>query len=119
MAHITYSLSKTSEPSQHVLPAPDPSLHSVLEALPPVAAAFAYGSGVFHQPGLYQRKSSDPGPMIDFVLTVEDPVEWHRLNLERNADHYSCFGRLGPQTVRRVVLGGVAQSLLSEMQWAA
>lgn len=81
---------------------PDPSLSEVLDELPPASAAFAYGSGVFHQPGLYERsQDKGPRPMIDFILTVEDPVDWHRLNLARNPSHYSCFAsRVGASTVR-------------------
>lgn len=53
---------------------------------PPVAYAFAYGSGVFHQPGLYgrDRTGSDKevggdtaGPMLDYIFAVNDPTEWH------------------------------------------
>jgi Phosphatidate cytidylyltransferase, mitochondrial len=53
-------------------------LRLVLHQLPPVQYAFAYGSGVFHQPGLYN--SSLPGtvaPMVDFMFAVEDPETWH------------------------------------------
>ena len=66
-------------------------LHSVLADFPPVQHAFAYGSGVFEQPGLYDRPrqgapegaaaaaaaSSVDQPMLDFIFAVDDPVAWH------------------------------------------
>lgn len=76
-------------------------LHSVLNGFPPVQHAFAYGSGVFKQPGLYDAMpeagqlsaepaggaaaAADPAsssgaadqPMLDFIFAVEDPVAWH------------------------------------------
>jgi hypothetical protein len=59
------------------------SLAAVLTQLPPVQHAFAYGSGIFHQPGLYkhggtsERPASSSQPMLDFFLAVEDPLKWH------------------------------------------
>lgn len=69
-------------------------LHSVLADFPAVQHAFAYGSGVFEQPGLYARPpqgapngggaaaaaaaaSSVDQPMLDFIFAVDDPVAWH------------------------------------------
>jgi hypothetical protein len=65
------------------------ALHSVLESFPPVQHAFAYGSGIFKQPGLYNEQQGGAGsgtgsasgggdrPMLDFIFGVEDPVAWH------------------------------------------
>eukprot|EP00983_Pelagomonas_calceolata_P006482 212935-Pelagomonas_calceolata.AAC.2 len=71
------------------------ALRAVLNHLPPVQHAFAYGSGVLHQPGLYMPERgesaiketceqapqptipSSKGPMIDFFLAVDDPLKWH------------------------------------------
>ena len=57
--------------------------------------AFAYGSAVFTQPGLYPS-GAGPGAgagadtaMLDLIFTVSDPVAWHRLNLARNPHHYA------------------------------
>lgn len=54
----------------------------ILNGFPDVKHAFAYGSGVFRQPGLYPSGSGDDsrhnGPMIDLVFAVDDPVAWHR-----------------------------------------
>ena len=71
-------------------------LPSVLDSFPPVQHAFAYGSGVFKQPGLYEApaaaeevaaagggggggaaaRAADQ-PMLDFIFAVDDPVAWH------------------------------------------
>ena len=53
-----------------------PELAAVLEDFPPVDHAFAYGSGVFRQPGLYSRGASKP--MLDFIFAVESPHCWHK-----------------------------------------
>lgn len=67
-------------------------LTAILRHLPPVQYAFAYGSGVMHQPGLYesdvsatlsppspsaQGVNSQRGPMIDYFVAVDDPLAWH------------------------------------------
>ena len=49
-------------------------LAAFLNAVPPVAHAFAYGSAVFHQPGLYSGRSA---AMVDFMLVVRDATAWH------------------------------------------
>nr|SVE76408.1 EOG090X06VP [Daphnia longispina] len=54
--------------------------------------AFAYGSGAFQQHG---QKSTE-GNVVDLILVVEDAEIFHRLNLERNAKHYSSMKYLGP-----------------------
>lgn len=73
---------QTSEPAE--------VLHTVLASFPPVQHAFAYGSGVFKQPGLYEghpevsaegptaaAKSPGSRPMLDFIFAVDDPAAWH------------------------------------------
>lgn len=68
-------------------------LHTVLASFPPVQHAFAYGSGVFKQPGLYDGQpeasaevptaaaagaaGTGDRPMLDFIFAVDDPVAWH------------------------------------------
>ena len=54
----------------------EPELAAVLQQFPPVAHAFAYGSGVFRQPGLYPLGSGDR-PMLDFIFAVDAPAQWH------------------------------------------
>lgn len=65
-------------------------LSGIISAFPPVRHAFGYGSGVFHQPDLYQTTSVSSadqssnqhqlgeGPQLDLILAVDDPLEWHR-----------------------------------------
>lgn len=50
-------------------------LSEFLKTLPSVQHAFAYGSGIFQQQGLYIAGGT--GPMLDFILAVDDPREWH------------------------------------------
>lgn len=96
-------------------------LRGVLEDIPHVQHAFAYGSGVIVQPDLYDHSSTNK-PMLDFIFAVDDPVDWHaqvlsRLgfkhlstsflfiwlmqvqNLQQNGHHYSILGSLGPSAV--------------------
>ena len=68
-------------------PEGQPELAAVLQQFPPVAHAFAYGSGVFRQPGLYPLGSGDR-PMLDFIFAVDAPAQWHaqvRSNHRRSA----------------------------------
>ncbi|KAL4434161.1 hypothetical protein ABPG75_000602 [Micractinium tetrahymenae] len=96
-----------------MLPSEPEVLHTVLASFPPVQHAFAYGSGVFKQPGLYDghpeasaegsaaaadavASGSGDRPMLDFIFAVDDPVAWHTENLRRHAHHYSFLRHLGP-----------------------
>jgi hypothetical protein len=51
----------------------------IVDHFPSVQHAFAYGSGVFKQPGLYADdiKHHD-GPMVDMIFAVHDPLTWHK-----------------------------------------
>ncbi|GMH45030.1 hypothetical protein BSKO_12987 [Bryopsis sp. KO-2023] len=51
-------------------------LAQVLDSFPPIEAAFAYGSGVFEQPDLYDPAGRNK-PMLDFVFAVDSPRSWH------------------------------------------
>jgi hypothetical protein len=47
---------------------------------PAIDYGFAYGSGVFVQPDLYQahhKPGAASGPMLDFIFVVQDPHAWH------------------------------------------
>eukprot|EP01025_Chloroclados_australasicus_P051437 TRINITY_DN5987_c1_g1_i1.p1 TRINITY_DN5987_c1_g1~~TRINITY_DN5987_c1_g1_i1.p1 ORF type:complete len:449 (+),score=33.33 TRINITY_DN5987_c1_g1_i1:83-1429(+) len=78
-------------------------LMKILQRFPKVQHAFAYGSGVFHQPDLYGKsKNRADRPMIDFVLAVDDPVVWHRQNVQRHPTEYSFLQFLGPQAISYV-----------------
>ena len=65
---------------------------TVLDELPPVRGAFAYGSAVFGQRGytVAQRRSA----MVDLIVVVDNTVDWHAANISGgNASHYSAIGR--------------------------
>lgn len=50
----------------------------IQDNFPPVSYGFAYGSGVFVQPDLYAPNApKGSGPMLDFILAVNSPQEWH------------------------------------------
>ena len=57
-------------------PGQEAELSAVLQQFPPVTQAFAYGSGVYRQPGLY-RLGGDDKPMLDFIFAVDTPTQWH------------------------------------------
>ncbi len=40
--------------------------------------------------------------MLDLVLAVDDPLQWHKENMERNGHHYSFMRLFGPETVVRL-----------------
>ena len=59
-------------------------LRTILKHFPPVCHAFAYGSGVMHQPGLYEQtqastsgRSQNSSPMVDLIFAVKDAHAWH------------------------------------------
>ena len=106
--------------------------NEILRSLPPVDFGFAYGSGVFDQDGYHdddndphptaaQRQATasrgdattppssppivtDPArlPMLDLVLAVRNPIEWHRENLDRNWKHYSVLRYLGAEQLGQI-----------------
>jgi hypothetical protein len=89
----------------------------ILRSLPPLDFAFAYGSGVFEQEG-YNDDKEPPSPsssssasspldysalpMLDLVLAVRNPIEWHQQNLERNWGHYSVLRYLGAERLGQI-----------------
>lgn len=93
------------------------SLTQVLSHFPSkYSLAFAYGSGVFKQEITNQVKSIDnknnlmakmktTSNMIDLILVVDDPIEWHKENLLRNRWHYSFIKYFGSK-----VIAGVQQN---------
>lgn len=62
----------------------------LLSSFPRTAYAFAYGSGVFPQPG---APASPSPPMLDVVFAVDDAEAWHAENLARNPQHYTWLAR--------------------------
>ena len=59
-----------------------------------IQMAFAYGSGVFQQQGGDMSKN-----MLDFIIVVDNPVQWHEENLETNSNHYSFLKHLGAKRI--------------------
>ena len=59
--------------------------------------AFAYGSKV-----KIQANEASAGDMIDLIIAVDDPLDFHRKNLEINGKHYSFLRMLGPRGVCRI-----------------
>jgi len=60
-----------------------------------LAFAFAYGSGAFQQHG---HKSIQEN-VVDLILVVEDPVQFHKENILVNWKHYSTLKYLGPKSL--------------------
>ena len=40
--------------------------------------------------------------MMDFMIAVEDPLEWHRENLKFNRKHYSFLNYAGPEHIANI-----------------
>ena len=68
------------------------------EHMPHCIMAVAYGSGAVPQAG-YENADK---PMLDLILVVEDPENWHRENLASNASHYSALALGGAAFVAQV-----------------
>jgi len=66
--------------------------------------AFAYGSGVFDQIETKENKSMSQKdrPMVDYIFAVDDPVAWHKANLETNGDHYSAIQYAGADFIANI-----------------
>jgi hypothetical protein len=67
------------------------NLTAPLSDLPRVDCAFAYGSGVFPQPDQNQTSPKKEVPMVDYILGVSSPVEWHSQNIQLHPNHYSSW----------------------------
>lgn len=65
---------------------------------------FAYGSGVKKQLGYTDADTTDRAkrPMIDLVFCVDDPLEWHRQNLQMNWSHYSTVRVMGSSIISTI-----------------
>ncbi|XP_022748772.1 phosphatidate cytidylyltransferase, mitochondrial isoform X6 [Durio zibethinus] len=59
-------------------------LLSFLKVIPPVDFCCVYGS-VLH------TTNHDKSTMVDYILGVSDPLQWHSENLKMNADHYASW----------------------------
>ncbi|WOK93205.1 phosphatidate cytidylyltransferase, mitochondrial [Canna indica] len=70
-----------------------------LDLLPPVDFCCVYGSSLL-------PNNNDKTSMVDYILGVADPIQWHSENLERNRHHYSKWmARLGPKAINCVADG--------------
>ncbi|KAH9627544.1 hypothetical protein KSS87_008399 [Heliosperma pusillum] len=72
-------------------------LAGLLTILPPVDFCCVYGSSL-------HPNQDDQSRMIDYILGVKDPIEWHSQNLEMNRKHYASWmvHLGGAETVTRV-----------------
>ena len=76
-------------------------LQQLVQTLPPVVYAAAYGSAVVKQAGY---KGSG---MIDYIIAVDDAADWHRKNLVKNGGtHYSMLRVFGAQALARIQAAG-------------
>ncbi|KAJ1407372.1 mitochondrial matrix Mmp37 [Ochromonadaceae sp. CCMP2298] len=76
----------------------DDDASQLLSHFPPVEFAFAYGSGVVEQSG-YTYEHPAHLPMLDAVLVVDNPTQWHTDNMHQNPSHYSPLIPVGPRLV--------------------
>ncbi|CAA7027796.1 unnamed protein product [Microthlaspi erraticum] len=59
-------------------------LASFLTVLPPVDFCCVYGSTL-------HPNNQDKSKMVDYILGVSDPLQWHSENLKMNSDHYASW----------------------------
>lgn len=60
-------------------------------SFPKTDFSFAYGSAVFVQPKTlpYSNLAKESKPkMMDFIFSVNNPLQWHQLNFGLNPEHY-------------------------------
>ncbi|TQD98356.1 hypothetical protein C1H46_015957 [Malus baccata] len=61
-------------------------LQSFLKTLPPVEFCCVYGSSLHPS-----HPSTARSAMVDCILGVSDPQQWHSENLKLNNDHYASW----------------------------
>lgn len=85
---------------QFVIESTSANMEQILSHFPQRALrfVFAYGSGVFQQ----VDNANVAKNMIDFIFAVDEPVRWHRENIELNSHHYSSLRWLGPKYLSRL-----------------
>lgn len=59
-------------------------LAGFLKVLPPVEFSCVYGSTL-------HPNNRDKSSMVDYIVGVSDPLQWHSENLKRNRDHYASW----------------------------
>ena len=66
-------------------------LAAIVTQFPPkIDYAFGYGSAVLHQ-----QNSNSNSSMVDIIMSVSDPQQWHTENMLHHSNHYSALSRLG------------------------
>ena len=63
-----------------------------------IRLAFAYGSGVFQQWGHKDMSKN----MLDFIFVVDNPIDWHTENIQRNSSHYSALKYLSVKQISQI-----------------
>lgn len=61
-------------------------LQSIVSQFDNLSTCFGYGSGVFPQATKTQTKNQ-----IDLLMSVENPIEWHKQNIKKHPQHYSTM----------------------------
>ncbi|KAL5840896.1 hypothetical protein ACOSQ3_013581 [Xanthoceras sorbifolium] len=59
-------------------------LATFLEYVPPIEYCCVYGSSL-------HPNNKDRSAMVDYILGVSDPMQWHSENLKMNPDHYATW----------------------------
>lgn len=95
----------------------DHDFNELLKQFPPVLCAYAYGSGVIKQDGYEHlnnaanplnassaavESSSQSLPMVDMMFVVEDSMQWHNTNKQRNQSHYSTPFPMSPSMIASI-----------------
>ncbi|XP_058224782.1 uncharacterized protein LOC131333954 isoform X1 [Rhododendron vialii] len=57
---------------------------ALLKVLPPVEFCCVYGSAL-------HPNNTDKSSMVDYILGVADPLQWHTENMKINRDHYASW----------------------------
>lgn len=61
-------------------------LQSIVSSFDNLSSCFGYGSGVFPQ-----ASNSNHQNQIDLLMSVENPLEWHKQNIKKFPQHYSTL----------------------------
>ncbi|KAI3969746.1 hypothetical protein MKX01_037948 [Papaver californicum] len=59
-------------------------LGGLLDILPPVEFCCSYGSSLL-------PNNNDKSTMVDYIIGVSDPLQWHDQNLKMNRNHYASW----------------------------
>lgn len=89
----------------------------ILSCLPEYDFAITYGSGVFRQKGYSDKDVKNA--MLDVIIGVKNPEDWHKLNLKQNPQHYSSVRLLGSKKISSLeVIFTFFRSLLECWFWS-